>query len=137
MKFSSIFYNYTTEKNNLIILTNLHLLRGFWTIFHRSDRVPTDAVFVPVKRYLLHENNKILKVCFFCPQGNALTNMICHMIPSWSMITMIILNSEIYSLDQNSIIYYNVYVLNCLFWSFDILKSLIIVYGASYTSLYS
>ena len=50
---------------------------------------------------------------FFCAQVNALTFLICHRVPPWSMVTMINLSSETYSWDQNSIIYYRVYVLNC------------------------
>ena len=49
-----------TEKNSLIILTNLHLSRRFRTKLHHSDRIPTDAVIVQIKRYLLHENIKNL-----------------------------------------------------------------------------
>ena len=43
-----------------IILKNVHLLRRFRTKLHRSDRIPTYAVIVPVERYLLHENSKSL-----------------------------------------------------------------------------
>ena len=46
-----------TEKNSPMILSNPHLLRQFRTISHRSDKILTDSVNVPMKRYLLHENS--------------------------------------------------------------------------------
>ena len=49
-----------TEKNSLIILTNLQLSRRFRTKSHRSDSIPTDAVIMTVKHCLLHGNSKNL-----------------------------------------------------------------------------
>ena len=50
----------STEKNSLIILTILQLSRRFRTKLHLSDRIPTQAVIVTVKHYLLYENSKNL-----------------------------------------------------------------------------
>ena len=47
-----------TERNRAVLLINLHLLRRFQSKWHPGDGITTDAIFVSVKRYLLHEKSQ-------------------------------------------------------------------------------